>query len=92
MRKAFGLALGKVQTAIAVSEDAIKKEPLEKEQAKELTEMIRSLASMILSFTSLRYAWTSTAVICLSICISSFFTIKRGICHEKPDLPGKQQE
>ena len=30
MRKAFGLALGKVQTAIVVSEDTITKEPLEK--------------------------------------------------------------
>ena len=36
MRKAFGLALGKVQTAIAVSEDTITKEPIEKEQAKVL--------------------------------------------------------
>ena len=51
MRKAFGLALGKVQTAIAVSEDAIAEEPLEKEQAKELTEMIRSLTETVQSHT-----------------------------------------
>ena len=51
MRKAFGLALGKVQTAIVVSEDTITKEPLEKEQAKELTEMIRSLTEAVQSHT-----------------------------------------
>ena len=51
MRKAFGLALGKVQTAIAVSEDTITKEPIEKEQAKELTEMIRSLTEAVQSHT-----------------------------------------
>lgn len=51
MRKAFGLALGKVQTAIAVSEDTIAKEPLEKEQAKKLTEMIRSLTEAVQSHT-----------------------------------------
>lgn len=51
MRKAFELALGKVQTAIALSEEAIVKEPLEKEQAKELTEMIRSLAETVQSHT-----------------------------------------
>lgn len=51
MRKAFGLALGKVQTAIAVSEDTITKEPIEKEQAKELTEIIRSLTEAVQSHT-----------------------------------------
>lgn len=51
MRKAFGLALGKVQTAIAVSEDTIAKEPLGQEQAKEITEMIRSLTEAIHSHT-----------------------------------------
>ena len=51
MRKAFGLALGKVQTAIAVSEDTITKEPIEKEQAKELIEMIRSLTEAVQSHT-----------------------------------------
>ena len=51
MRKAFELALGKVQTAIALSEEVMIKEPLEKEQAKELTEMIRSLAETVQSHT-----------------------------------------
>lgn len=41
----------KVQTAIVVSEDTITKEPLEKEQAKELTEMIRSLTEAVQSHT-----------------------------------------
>lgn len=41
----------KVQTAIAVSEDTITKEPIEKEQAKVLTEMIRSLTEAVQSHT-----------------------------------------
>lgn len=51
MRKAFSLALGKVQTAIAISNETMEKEPMEKNQAEKLAEMIGTLTQAMQTHT-----------------------------------------